>query len=118
MFEHVARVTLDEPWAVAPTETAAERLREREIASATKGKPTLTDQVAALFRSRPSEWIDMQTLARVGGIGGWRTRVSDLRRAPYDMNIENENHREALDPDGRNWVTVSRYRYMPGQESQ
>ena len=32
-----------------------------------------------LFRSRPGEWITMQELAHVGGIGGWRTRCSQLR---------------------------------------
>jgi hypothetical protein len=75
------------------------------------GKPqSLTEAVAALFLCRPGEWIDMHQLARVGGTGGWRTRLSDCRKAPFHMNIVNRNYRTRL-ADGRT-VTVSEYRLV------
>lgn len=72
---------------------------------------TLTEAVADLFQSQPRCWISMQTLARVGGTGGWRTRVSDLRRAPFQMVIENRTARVRL-ADGRT-ITTSEYRWVP-----
>ena len=71
---------------------------------------TLTDKMAADFRRRAGEWVDVADLAGVGGIGGWRTRVSELRHAPYHMVIEWRLERW---PDGRN---RSRYCYRPSGE--
>jgi len=45
--------------------------------------------LAAMFQRRPNEWINGLELARVGGAYAWRTRVSDLRRPPYSMRIDN-----------------------------
>lgn len=42
-------------------------------------RESCADKLEALLRSRPGEWISMRDLAAVGGIGGWRTRLSDLR---------------------------------------
>jgi len=50
-------------------------------------RSSLTDAVEALFRSSPNTWLTMQDLAKVGGIGGWRSRVSDCRRKRH-MQIE------------------------------
>lgn len=72
---------------------------------------SLTEQVADLFQSQPREWISMQRLAEVGGTGGWRTRVSNLRYPPFQMVIENRHFRKGLG-DGR-VVTVSEYRFIP-----
>ncbi len=61
--------------------------------------PTYVERVAELFRSRPNERVDTFTLEQAGGRRAWRTRVADLRRAPYFMDIENEQVR-VKDADG------------------
>jgi hypothetical protein len=73
---------------------------------------TLCDRMAQYFRLWPGDWLDVTDLAAIGGIGGWRTRVSDLRRPKfrggrYEMTIE---QRLIHWPDGRN---RSQYRYVP-----
>ena len=67
---------------------------------------TMAGRVAAFFRGRPDEWIDGRELMTVAGSYGWRTRVSDIRRAPYNMRIDNRQRRV-----GR--FVVSEYRYVP-----
>lgn len=54
---------------------------------------SLADRLAEFFRSRPGQWIDGRQLAHVAGSYAWRTRVSDLRRAPYFMTITNRQRR-------------------------
>ena len=49
--------------------------------------------LAVLFQNHPGEWIPHRELARVGGFCAWRTRVSELRRPPYSMDIENRIRR-------------------------
>ncbi len=72
---------------------------------------TLVERLEAYFRKRAGWWIDGRELARVAGVYGWRTRVSDLRRR--GMNIENRQRRgEAA--DGRRY-SVSEYRFAPEQ---
>lgn len=79
--------------------------------------PTLSDllaadsccaKVARLLLSRRGEWISARDLAQVGGIGGWRTRVSNLRKAPWYLDVEakvwNEGKRK-----------YSAYRVLPAQ---
>lgn len=39
---------------------------------------TCRDKVEALLRAHAGEWVSMADLAEVGGIGGWRTRLSEL----------------------------------------
>lgn len=70
-------------------------------------RETLCDKLERLFRSRRGQWIDLADLAAVAGIGGFRTRISDLRHYPYLLNIE---QRLTHWPDGRN---RSQYRLMP-----
>jgi hypothetical protein len=41
---------------------------------------TRTDLMEALFRSRPQTWIGVRELIDVGGLLGWRSRVSDARQ--------------------------------------
>lgn len=67
---------------------------------------SLTDTLAAYFKARPNTWIDARELLSVAGFAGWRTRVSELRSAPYLMVIENRTKRE-------NGLTKSFYRYVP-----
>jgi hypothetical protein len=72
------------------------------------GRATMCARLAAFFKARPGEWIDGRDLATVAGAYGWRTRVSDLRRQPYNLTIENRPRRE----DG---YTRSEYRFVvPG----
>lgn len=65
---------------------------------------TMAARAAALFRSRPNQWIDGREFAQACGYAGWRTRISDIRRAPFNMEIENRQYRE-----GR--YVVSEYRW-------
>ncbi len=48
---------------------------------------SLADQVEELFKARPGVWIPLAELARVGGTGGYRTRISELR-LERGMHIE------------------------------
>ena len=71
-------------------------------------RETLVDRMLTCFVRRPGEWIDVADLAAVGGLGGWRTRVSDVRHR--GVRIEQRLIRW---PDGRN---RSQYRYVPEGE--
>ena len=65
---------------------------------------TLCDRLAAFFKARPGAWIDGRELADVAGAYAWRSRVSDLRREPYYMAIENRQRKVGE-------YTVSEYRF-------
>lgn len=69
---------------------------------------SLTARLAAYFRVREGEWVNARELLNVAGFAGWRTRVSDLRKPPYRMTIENRTRRV-------NGITVSEYRYQRAQ---
>lgn len=71
---------------------------------------TFNDRLAAYLRARPNVWIDAHDLMRVGGVFAFRTRLSDLRRAPYLMTIENEIQRCRTSTGQR--FTKSLYRYV------
>ena len=79
-------------------------------ASVAPRKPSRVERVAALFRSRPGEWIDDTTLHTEGGCDAWRTRISDCRLR-YGMTIDNR----LLHCD---WGTRSQYRYRPAAPAQ
>lgn len=72
-----------------------------------------TDRLSAFLRARPSVWVDGRDLAQIGGAYAWRTRVSELRRAPHFMKIENRQ-RQLASSDGSRY-TVSEYRYSPSE---
>ena len=65
-------------------------------------RQTLADALQALFTDRPGEWVSLAELARVGGTGGFRTRISELRRK-RDMHIEHNGFSGAK----------SAHRYLP-----
>jgi hypothetical protein len=71
---------------------------------------TLVSRLAAFFRERPGCWIDGRRLGPIAGSYAWRTRISDLRRAPFHMQIENRI-RSIRTEDGA--ITISEYRYAP-----
>ncbi len=53
---------------------------------------TYTERVAAMFKAQPGVWIDGMVIAQMAGCYGWRSRISDARRA-YGLNIENRQRR-------------------------
>lgn len=60
------------------------------------------------------EWIDGLTLARIGGAYAWRSRLSEIRRAPWFLTIENRQRQERVecpvcdgDGDGGHWQRVN-----------
>jgi len=67
-----------------------------------------TSTLATFFRQRPNQWIDGKVLSEIAGGYAWRTRVSNLRHAPFFMTIENRQRRV------RDFV-ISEYRFL--QES-
>jgi hypothetical protein len=71
---------------------------------------TRAHRLAMFFHERPNRWIDGRMLAPIAGSYAWRTRISDLRRAPFYMVIE--NRLRSIDTD-EGHVTVSEYRYTP-----
>ncbi len=77
---------------------------------------TLNDKLAALFRSKPHQWLRAQELMSVAGQMGWRTRCSNLRKPPYAMDIQNRLRTvRSGDPllGGAKVWQVSEYRYVP-----
>lgn len=81
-------------------------------------KVTLCDQLAAYFRQHEGEWVDGRDLSRVGGYAAYRTRISELRHAPYFMQIKNRTRRATvLDKGGVYAIsesrpfTISEYRF-------
>ncbi len=72
---------------------------------------TLCDRLARYFQARPNAWIDGRELGTVAGGYAWRTRCSDLRKAPYHMRIENRKQR--MQKMNGEKFTISEYRYVP-----
>lgn len=68
-------------------------------------RASYTEAVLDLFLSRPFAWIDVRTLADVGGFSGWRTRVSESRQ------IVNDRRCGAI--EWNNQIKSSAYRYVP-----
>lgn len=67
-----------------------------------------TAALKAFLLDRKNEWIDGRHLAVVGGAYGWRTRVSNLRKAPHHLRITNRQQRFRAQ-DGQVY-TLSEYR--------
>jgi hypothetical protein len=72
---------------------------------------SLAARLAQFFRARPHTWHDGRALGPIAGGYAWRTRVSDLRRPPFGMRIDNRQRR-IIGGDGST-VVVSEYRYVP-----
>ncbi len=67
-------------------------------------RASLASQLEAYLKGRPGQWVTMAELAAVGGLGGWRTRLSELGRRPVDpMRIEH---------NGKSG-NASRHRFVP-----
>lgn len=67
---------------------------------------SLNARLASYFRARSGEWINARELLTVAGFAAWRTRLSELRRAPYLMTIENRTRR-------LHGLTISEYKFTP-----
>jgi hypothetical protein len=74
-----------------------------------------TEALAGFFALRPNQWVDGRSLSFAGSYA-WRTRISDLRKPPYGMQIENRQRRMSR-PDGSRY-TISEYRYVPAAALQ
>jgi hypothetical protein len=70
-------------------------------------KQTVLSRLAKLFLDRRGVWIDGREIAKVAGAYAWRTRVSDLRHAPWTLDIRNRQRR-VDGADGETYV-ISEY---------
>jgi len=73
----------------------------------------LRDVVAAHFKAHPGEWVSMQTLAKIAGTGGWRSRVSQCH-TELGMVFEKRQYNKRL-PDGT-VIRCSDRMYRPKSE--
>jgi hypothetical protein len=74
----------------------------------------MVERLAAFFRARPEQWIDARHLMPIAGTFAWRTRVSNLREAPFSMVIRNRQRRVRR-PSGERFV-ISEYMFVPARE--
>lgn len=74
---------------------------------------TLCETLAAHFAAHPNTWIDGLALGKVAGSYAWRSRLSELRFAPFNMRIDNRQRKIQPDLLSARTVTVSEYRFVP-----
>lgn len=74
-------------------------------------RTTRRSALVEYFRIWPRRWIDGRLLSAVAGTYAWRTRVSELRRPPHSLTIENRQRR--VRRPGGETITISEYRYLP-----
>lgn len=79
-------------------------------------RETCCARIARLLLSKRGEWFDGRELSRVGGVYGWRSRSSDLRKAPWYLDVENRQ-RTVRREDGSAFV-VSEYRIAAPIDAQ
>ena len=65
---------------------------------------SLCAKLARYFMAREGEWVNARELLPIAGFAAWRSRLAELRFAPYAMKIENRTRRV-------NGITTSEYRY-------
>ena len=70
-------------------------------------RQNLTAVVAEYFTARPNTWIDGREIQQIAGAYAWRTRISNVRHAPYFLNIQNRQRRIATSSGS---FTVSEYK--------
>lgn len=75
---------------------------------------SLCMKLAMHFEQHPGEWIDGRVLATIAGTYGWRSRVSNIRKPPFRMEIENRVRTVTVNGDT---FKVSEYRYVPAQSA-
>jgi hypothetical protein len=72
-------------------------------------KRSRAETLADFFLRNPDVWIDGRRLAEFAGNYAWRTRISDVRRAPFNLPIQNRQRRVRTAHGST--VTISEYRY-------
>lgn len=72
-----------------------------------RGRSQDADFFEAYFRARPNTWISALELMQQRACLSFRTRISDLRYAPYDMDVR--NRQEVVRGTRRSF-----YRYFAG----
>lgn len=75
---------------------------------------SLADKLATFFREHPNVWHDGRALGTIAGAYAWRSRVSDLRKRPYHMTIQNRQRRMKT-AEGKPFV-LSEYCFTPPAE--
>lgn len=92
--------------------------------SATPAPPTLSDllsgdsrcaRLAKYFVVHRGEWIDGRRLASIAGAYAWRTRISDLRHAPWCLDIQNRIR--TVEDESGDTFKVSEYCLMPTERA-
>jgi len=73
-------------------------------------------QFARMFLEHPGRWYGMHDLAKVAGIGGWRTRLSEWTRAS-GITLEKRQY-VVKDPTGKTRYRVSERRYVPAVKTE
>jgi hypothetical protein len=63
-------------------------------------------RLARLLLARRGEWIDGKVIATVAGGYAWRTRISNLRKEPWFLDVKNRYRH--VNEDGRKFV-ISEY---------
>ncbi len=83
---------------------------EHQVSLPLATRPSMAAKLAAFFEARPGQWINARDL-EFAGRQAWRTRVSELRHQPFNMDIPNRQRR-VMGTDGAPY-TVSEYRFVP-----
>jgi hypothetical protein len=71
---------------------------------------SLCESLAAYFQAHSNEWVDARQLLSIAGFAGWRTRISDLRKPPFSMEIQNRVYKQVNLAGER--YTVSEYKFV------
>jgi hypothetical protein len=93
---------------MARTRALGSTWREGPMTRNTKRR-SLIESLAIFFGAHRGEWIDGRQLLQIAGAYAWRSRVSELRRPPFGLEIENRVRRVKR-PDGTTFRT-SEYRW-------
>ncbi len=78
-------------------------------------RPSLAEALAKFFLARPGVWTDGKQVASVAGWSGWRARLSDVRRPPYNLDVRNRRRSVRV---GDHTVRLTEYCFTPAVEAQ
>ena len=76
-------------------------------------------KMAEYFKARAGRWIPGPELMQIGGYGGWRTRISELRHPPWNLPISQPPRYVPVTLASGKRVRISEYRLaLPAEVSQ
>jgi hypothetical protein len=79
-----------------------------------KEPESLAEHLAEYLQARPNRWINAREFFPIAGSFGWRSRLSECRRAPFNMRIRNRQRRIAPDPTQPDTkITITEYCFEP-----